>query len=623
MIRSPGEAAAAAPPADAGEQSSIAQALLITPGAASADPEANKCAGCANAVGDDDKALCCELCSTWWHIKCGKVGKTFYDHVVNNSKEKARTPGSGQFRWYCSDCYASMPSHTSIGEIVTNAQSTLLERLQALESRTPVAPLHNIDELLAAKFAEATAPLLARIAVLEATNEQAINVRIDEATVALKARISLLEESLTKTFTTTPSPDDIQNLATAAAAESATPILARIALIEDKITTPSPDDIQNLATAAAAESATPILARIALIEDKITAPITTHNNCQAALQVSIDDATSEVDRRLQASIADATNKVDRRLLALEEQSVTVDPTNITDALSAAKDAIKNEAISISKEAITSDIKANPQTWANIAALHTDAAPKQPSKPGVITVPPILRSQLTQVIDDQAEADKRRNNLLAFNLPESPTVEDRAQVQEIFDICEVPLKDEDIVKVERRGKKPSTAKEPARPLLIQFSGPEKKKRLLTNLQKYRDFQLNERPKGDDGTKPDQVPMVRIDHDMTVAQREHKKILLAQAHEESKQGPHRFVVRGPPWALKKVAIPRTAAAPPNPAAPQTLPPAKPAAPKVVPPTKPAAPKVGLKPMTAPRWFTHPNPSEPAAVKPASPTGGASAW
>ena len=78
-----------------------------------------------------------------------------------------------------------------------------------------------------------------------------------------------------------------------------------------------------------------------------------------------------------------------------------------------------------------------------------------------------------------------------------------------------MNDEDIVKVERRGKKPSTAKEPARPLLIQFSGPEKKKRLLTNLQNYRDFQLKERPTGDDGTKPDQVPMVRIDHDMTVA------------------------------------------------------------------------------------------------------------
>ena len=192
------------------------------------------------------------------------------------------------------------------------------------------------------------------------------------------------------------------------------------------------------------------------------------------------------------------------------------------------------------------------------------------------------------------------------------------MQEIFNICEVPLT-EDIVKVDRRGKKPSTAKEPARTLLIQFAGPQKKKRLLINLQKYRDYQVKERPKGDNGTKPDLMPMVRIDHDMTVSQQEQKKILLAQAQEESKQGPHRFVVRGPPWALKKVAILKTAAAvPPNPAAPQTLPPAKPAASKVMPPAKPAL-KFGPKPMTAPKWFTNPeHPSEPAAVKPASPTG-----
>ena len=163
---------------------------------------------------------------------------------------------------------------------------------------------------------------------------------------------------------------------------------------------------------------------------------------------------------------------------------------------------------------------------------------------------------------------------------------------------MPLTDDDLVKVERRGKKPATAKEPARPLLMQFSGPEKKRRLLTNLQKFRDFQLSERPKGDDGTKVDQIPLVRIDHDMTIAQREHKKTLLAEAHEESKQGPHRVVVRGPPWALKKVSLPK--------------------------PTAPADQTQGARPkLLAPRWFTEADKlSQPAPPPVTSPTQGASA-
>ena len=299
-----------------------------------------------------------------------------------------------------------------------------------------------------------------------------------------------------------------------------------------------------------------------------------------------------------------------RIDALEAKTVSDATTNSTTvtrnhaATLTRIEALKKRPVAANQDVISRidalEAKStNQQTWADIVAQPTG----NPSKPGLINVPPILRKQLHQAIDDQAEAEKRKNNLVVFNLPETPALQDIDQVKQIFTICEVPLNNDDLVKVERRGKKPTSAKEPARPLLMQFAGPEKKKRLLTNLHKFRDFQIKERPKGDDGTKADQLPLVRIDHDMTIAQREHKKILVAEAHEESKQGPHRVVIRGPPWALKKVSVPKV----------------------------PAQQEQGAKPKQTPAdpapkwWFTTPNPSspQPTPATVTSPTLGASAF
>ena len=105
-------------------------------------------------------------------------------------------------------------------------------------------------------------------------------------------------------------------------------------------------------------------------------------------------------------------------------------------------------------------------------------------------------------------------------------------------------------------------------------------------------------------------------MTVSQREHKKTLLAQAHEESKQGPHRVVVRGPPWALKKVILTSTTA--PLPAQSTQKSAATPAVEQTV--NYPVA-KTGYK-KPAPRWFTHQE--EPAPNNQVtSPIRGASAF
>ena len=81
--------------------------------------------------------------------------------------------------------------------------------------------------------------------------------------------------------------------------------------------------------------------------------------------------------------------------------------------------------------------------------------------------------------------------------------------------------------------------------------------------FRDHQIKERPTGDDGSGPDQIPLIRIDHDSTQAQREYKRELIAKAKEESSVGPIRYVVRGPPWALRKVPLLRRQPTPSTPA------------------------------------------------------------
>ena len=272
----------------------------------------------------------------------------------------------------------------------------------------------------------------------------------------------------------------------------------------------------------------------------------------------------------------------------------------------------NTSASVKIDAISSEVESSKKTWANIVAQNDSQAK------GTISVPAPLRSMIHQVKDDQVEAEKRQNNLIVFNLIEVDAQTDLTEVKDIFSICEVPLADDDIVSLDRRGKKPASASERPRPLIIKMAANEKKKKLLTSLEKFRAHQLSQRPAGDDGSREDQHPMVRVDHDMTQAQRELRKELLAKARQDSLSGPRKFVVRGPPWEMRIVSLPKTketqAANHRIPATGATKPqaPQLPAQatngvrPKLLPQTRPLM-------ATAPNWFLNP---------PASPPKGATA-
>ena len=139
-----------------------------------------------------------------------------------------------------------------------------------------------------------------------------------------------------------------------------------------------------------------------------------------------------------------------------------------------------------------------------------------------------------MMDDAREAELRMANLIIRDLPE-PVTNDTDQIRsaeileikKIFDTCEVQIQDADIISIERIGDKDNKPNNRARLLKVKLRDANLKRPLFRNLHKFREYQLNLQREGDDGQGPDQIPLVSVDHDMTLAQREYKKALIAKA------------------------------------------------------------------------------------------------
>ena len=257
---------------------------------------------------------------------------------------------------------------------------------------------------------------------------------------------------------------------------------------------------------------------------------------------------------------------------LEVKLATLETKHVND------DKISNlvkSAVEAQKDVIVNSINSTPpSSWSDIVRFPTleEAAGMTPEqiadhkkealkRPGTISVPLALRAQVGAILEDQEAAEGRKLNLVVHNLQESGITDeecakhDIAEVGKIFEICEVPLQSTDIVSLERRGPKPKADEPRRRMLVIKLKSEIKKRHLLSRLQKFRDFQTTNRPAGDIGNQPDQIPMVRVDHDMTKAQREFRKGMIQAAKKKSDNDPFfRYRIRGPPWKLEEFRVPK---------------------------------------------------------------------
>ena len=158
-------------------------------------------------------------------------------------------------------------------------------------------------------------------------------------------------------------------------------------------------------------------------------------------------------------------------------------------------------------------------------------------------------------DEISEREKRKSNLILFNVSEAQTnikderiIYDKTIFKEICDtICDEPLNINNISDARRLGKKsPDATDSKPRPLIIKLKDQSLKIPILRNANKLRSI---EDPRLDG---------IRMGHDLTTTERENSKQMYEEAkrrqRDETSPG-YRYKVRGPPWDMKIVRVKAT--------------------------------------------------------------------
>ena len=153
------------------------------------------------------------------------------------------------------------------------------------------------------------------------------------------------------------------------------------------------------------------------------------------------------------------------------------------------------------------------------------------------------------VDEQRDKERRRNNIIIYNIPESSAEradgrmkEDTSFCLRMFnDVLQAGISDEDLVHVFRLGKYIENATLP-RPLLIQMASYTQKNLIMQSLYKLKHAEL-------------QFKNVVVTHDMTVAERAECKRMVTEAKDkeaEDQSGDYIYRVRGLPGKMQIVKI-----------------------------------------------------------------------
>ena len=127
--------------------------------------------------------------------------------------------------------------------------------------------------------------------------------------------------------------------------------------------------------------------------------------------------------------------------------------------------------------------------------------------------------------------------MLYNVPE-PKHDDKDEnkqkdMDSFFDItrvCEVEFTPDDVESLIRLGKKPVSSAKP-RPVLVRLVNEQKKKQFFKHLPKWRKHQEDEQHGVDD----DKQLFINVAHDMSLEQREERKLLLQETKKKSEELP----------------------------------------------------------------------------------------
>ena len=164
------------------------------------------CAVCTKAVGTEHRAIKCDMCENWIHIKCNKLDKTDYIHFQNNPDKK----------FYCIKCYAenipfmtidnthfniavtngiNCPIETDIKHVPSPSEQLIYNKLnQSINDFVPIqdtndddnvnsiinCKYYSIDEFTSAKFKQDKSFSILHL------NIHSIELHIDELRIVLE-----------------------------------------------------------------------------------------------------------------------------------------------------------------------------------------------------------------------------------------------------------------------------------------------------------------------------------------------------------------------------------------------------------------------------------------------------
>ena len=81
----------------ASSRTNLAILLILAGDIESNQGPKHQCGLCQKLVKRNDRAIQCDICDLWVHIRCENISKAQYNHLVNSENDS---------EWYCSKCKA-------------------------------------------------------------------------------------------------------------------------------------------------------------------------------------------------------------------------------------------------------------------------------------------------------------------------------------------------------------------------------------------------------------------------------------------------------------------------------------------------------------------------------------
>jgi len=155
----------------------------------------------------------------------------------------------------------------------------------------------------------------------------------------------------------------------------------------------------------------------------------------------------------------------------------------------------------------------------------------------------------QEADEQRDKERRRNNIIIYNIPESSAERADGRTKDDISFClrmfnhvlQAGISEEDLAHTFRLGRRDENATSP-RPLLIQLTSYTQKNMIMESLYKLKHAEQH-------------FKNVVVTHDMTKAERDECKRMVTEAKDKEAQDPSGdfiYRVRGLPGKMKIIKI-----------------------------------------------------------------------